>query len=602
MQRDISFLGGSATRKRRTADLLTCAVLAIIVGITFSGVLNCDFIYVWDDVPALTGNPNFRGLGWTQIRWMFTTTEYPSFYIPLSWLSWALTYVLFEMDPFGFHLGNLVFHLLNVILLYFLIARLLDLGFSESPKLTPSARCICAGVGTLFWALHPLRVEPVTICAARPYSVSTFFSLLCLLSYLRFADPPAQARTRGAYLVASALAYVAALLSYPTVVSLFFALAILDIYPLRRFDFTRWREGPTRRIIVEKIPFILGGAFVVGITIAGRHGSHAMNPTRPSENFGMASRFMQAAYVEAYYVWRTFYPINLSPVYSRLIRFEPFDAVFVVSLTGVIGISLTLFRYRRRLPAGLALWMAHLLLLLPVLGVTLHPHYTNDRYSYLPGMVWGVGVSAGMAVIWSNPAWRKAAWVCSFLLALLLAGCALLSMIQVRRWTSGFTLFPYVIEKLGDDPYRYEIEWRLGELLAERGEVSKGLQHLDTALQINPQSARVWRVRGLIRLKDDSKGAWEDLRKALALRPDFPEAHRDVGMILEKEGKLDEAIAHYEQAVQNDQSLVQAQLNLASALMKKGRNDEALNHLQDALKWRPGDLRIRRMIREITDP
>src|SRR5205823_3655595 len=100
---------------------------------------------------------------------------------------------------------------------------------------------------------------------------------------------------------------------------------------------------------------------------------------------------MQAFYIWAHYVWRPLVPGDLAPVYTTLVEFRPMTLPFVASALLVVGVTTVLIWKRREWPVALTLWVAHLVLLAPLIGVTEHPHYPSDRYSYLQGVLWAIG-------------------------------------------------------------------------------------------------------------------------------------------------------------------------------------------------------------------
>src|SRR5713226_3779491 len=141
--------------------------------------------FVWDDMDLLLRNPYYRGLGWTQITWMFTTFHM-GHYMPLSWATFGLDYLLWGMDPFGYHLTNLALHCANAVLFFLIAVRLLALS---SPALAVDrlGLRVAALAAALLFSVHPLRVESVAWATERRDVLCGFFYLLAALSYLRAA-------------------------------------------------------------------------------------------------------------------------------------------------------------------------------------------------------------------------------------------------------------------------------------------------------------------------------------------------------------------------------------------------------------------------------
>lgn len=222
--------------------------------------------------------------------------------------------------------------------------------------------------------------------------------LISLLCYLGAVEAKTTGKRRW-LLAVSVVLFGASLLSQPLVIGFLCILFVLDVYPLGRLGGDHgWWTKDARRVLLEKIPFLCVAAAVVLINIIvhvrSPIGGHA--PVSLAE-FGLLDRLMQAMYIWAYYIWRPWYPLNLSPAYTTLVSFEPLSFTFVASAIAVVGGVIVLFLLRRRWPMGLALGICHLVLLVPVLGLTDHPHYANDRYSILAALTWSILLAVWLA-------------------------------------------------------------------------------------------------------------------------------------------------------------------------------------------------------------
>ena len=121
------------------------AFVAAVVWVAFSATLDHPFLN-WDDDKNLLDNPHFRGFAWENLRWMFTSVHL-GHYHPLTWLSYALDYTVWGLEPWGFHLSNLLLHAANAVLVYWVALRLLG------------GRVWAAALAALVFTVHPLRVE-----------------------------------------------------------------------------------------------------------------------------------------------------------------------------------------------------------------------------------------------------------------------------------------------------------------------------------------------------------------------------------------------------------------------------------------------------------
>ena len=227
------------------------AVIALTL-VAFLPVLDNGFIPNWDDRTNFLDNPHYRGLGSAQLRWMFTTFH-AGHYIPLTWLSLGLDYLLWGLNPAGYHLSSLLLHAATALAFYFLAVRLFR--FALPPATSPAALRWGAAMAALLFAVHPLRVESVAWATERRDVLSGLFYVLALLCYVKAATAPAEtapARLEPRWYALSLTCFAAALLSKSIVVTLPVTLVVLDVYPLRRLGGAampgsrrpaRWRRG-----------------------------------------------------------------------------------------------------------------------------------------------------------------------------------------------------------------------------------------------------------------------------------------------------------------------------------------------------------------------
>jgi hypothetical protein len=177
-------------RLAKRASYLIPGLVALITFTVFSPALRNGFVN-WDDLETLVNNENFRGFRGAHLGWMFTTFHL-GHYQPLSWLTFSLDYWLWGMDPFGYHLTNILLHSANAVGFYFLASRLLVMASPPSDALPLK---LAAGLAALLFAIHPLRVESVAWATERRDVLSGLFLLLTVLSYVKAVG--AETKPRG---------------------------------------------------------------------------------------------------------------------------------------------------------------------------------------------------------------------------------------------------------------------------------------------------------------------------------------------------------------------------------------------------------------------
>src|SRR5256886_11921328 len=239
---------------------LVPVLIALVTVAAFLPALQNQFVS-WDDAENFLDNPHYRGLGWTHLRWMWTT--HLGHYIPLTWMTLGLDYLLWGMNPVGYHLTSLLLHAANAVVFFFVVRRILKRAL-PSPSERGHALAVSAGFAALVFAIHPLRVESVAWVTERRDVLSGLFYLSAILIYLWACERGA--RGRGWYWLSVAV-FGCALLSKSMVVNLPVVLVILDVYPLRRLGgAVGWLSESARRVYVEKIPFLLPAGTTSAIT------------------------------------------------------------------------------------------------------------------------------------------------------------------------------------------------------------------------------------------------------------------------------------------------------------------------------------------------
>lgn len=590
---------------RHAPALLALGVAALAI-LVFLPSLGNDFVD-WDDEANLTANPHYRGLGWAQLRWMFTSAHMLGHWIPLTWLSFAIDYVLWGMEPVGYHLTNMVLHAANAALLTLVALRLLRLAM---PGLRETHARLGAAAGALFWAVHPLRVESVAWATERRDVLSGLFFLLSVLAYLRMAAAPVERRRR--WLGASLAAFAAALMSKPIVMTLPLVLLVLDFYPLRRLGMRprQWLAAPARSVWLEKVPYValavVGGGISLAITAS-------VIPIASVGAYPLTARLAMLANSLVFYVAKTLLPVGLVPVHEAPLDASLAQPWYLAAAVLTAAITAGLIAVRRLCPGALATWCIYVLMLLPVsnLIINIDPQVVADRYSYLSCLGWAVLAGAAVAALAHaavrstiRPGIGKAV---AAAIALWLVGLGALTWQQTQVWRDSATLWAHAVAVSPDCAL---CENRLGAALFNRRELGPAVAHLERAVMLRPDRPHYHRELGVallwtnrpaeaiprLRLALDRAPADFDLRSSLGLaflwanrapeaeiefrnvvrrRPDHPDGLAGLGMTLVALGRPAESIEVLERAVALRPRAPLARYGLARAYMALGRRDAA---------------------------
>lgn len=534
---------------RDLRPLLLAAACAILVFLFYLPTLGFQFVD-WDDRAVLVENPNWRGLGAEQIRWMFTTNYY-GHYQPVTWLTYGLDYVIWGMDPRGYHLTSALFHAANTFLVWLVSSLLLGAALPDVRRDRPWLVHLAATFAALAFGLHPLRVESVAWATERRDVVSAFFLLLTLFAYLRSAT--STGKGRAAWWTGSMLAYMVSMISKAGGVPLPLVLLVLEWYPLRRLRAIP-AGGPTpaeRRVIFGILPYLVVAAGFSLSVVQQETGRWFM----PIAIHGYLARTAQSLYGLVFYPWKTFVPTGLSPLYELRLPLDPFEPRFVASALLVVAAAAVAFALRRRAPAFAAAALAYALFLGPLLGYFQNgPQLVADRYSYLPTLGFVLMVAGGAASLAHRRPTPAVGGALAAAAGLAVIACGLLTVRQLRVWHDTESLWSYVLQQ---DPSSSFANNSYGYVLLQKGELESAEQHL---------------------------------RKALAINPHNHEAQFNLAQALKKRGV--DGVKAYQEALAFDPDVGLLRNQLGNELLKAGRNQEAADMYQEALRFEPRDARI----------
>ena len=576
-------------------DVLVLLGLAVVTFGIYAQVIGHRFI-VLDDIPYLQENPVVdRGVTLSGFAWAFTTFREANWH-PLTWIAHMINTQLFGTFAGGHLLVNALIHTANTLLLFWFLLR------------TTRARWSSALVAALF-ALHPLHVESVAWAAELKDTLSTFFGLLSLIAYTRYAEVPSISRYAWTF-VTLALG----LMAKPMLVTWPFVMLLLDYWPLNRFQKSevRSQRSVVRGLVVEKIPlFVLVAASAVVTSVAQSYAG----AVRTFTELSLALRLSNALVSYAKYLLLAFWPNDLAVFYpwTRILAWQVIGAALLL-----IGVTAFCFFQRKLRPYLIVGWLWFVGTLVPVIGlVQVGGQSMADRYFYVPSIGLFIAIVFGLADIAERR--RIAPWIGAAIANAVLLTLATLTNAQIHLWTDSFTLFKHT---LAVAPRNVAIESNLGLALQRSGQVDEAAAHFEKAVQIEPDDqvsqlylgiARFYQGRVpeaiehakiAIRLQPDSskahdllgmalakqnqnEAALDELRRAAELAPKDAEIRNGLGTVLARLGRMPEAAEEFHQALRLDQRNAPAHSNLGLLLLTSGKAQESILEFEAALQLDP---------------
>ncbi len=524
---------GSVTRRRSRASAHTAPIILIVAAVllAFAPALSNGFV-IWDDDLNFTDNPHYRGLGLTQLRWMFTSLL-GGHYQPLTWMTLGFDYTLWGLDARGYHLTSVVLHAVNGVCCYVAAAALLRAA--HAPAAIDERRLrLGALVAALVFAVHPLRVESVAWASERRDVVSGLFWLLTIVAYVRAVTSPDDARRRW-HAIAFAC-FVASLLSKAWGITLPVVLLILDVYPLRRLT----RGASLRALVLEKVPYAVLAAIAAAVAFGAQS---SMPEMRSIAQHDISARLAQAAYGLAFYGWKTVMPLRLSPAY---LLESPLDATaprYLASAAVVVAVTAAAVAARRRAPWALAAWIAFAVIVSPVLGFAqTGPQLVADRYTYLATLPFAVLVGAGV-----EAATARGRRVITAVAAAAITLLGVLTLQQTRVWHDSETLWTHTLEI---DPTNHIAYTNRGWARQLDHDLDAAIADYTHAIAANPRYQLAYYNRGTAYDdRDQLAAAAADYTTAITLDPSDARPLNNRGWVRQRQGDLEGAITDYRHAL-----------------------------------------------------
>ncbi|NWF57251.1 MAG: tetratricopeptide repeat protein [Syntrophaceae bacterium] len=515
----------------------------------------------FDDPYYIQANPYIRDLSWTGIKNIFSQPIVHN-YFPLQILSYAFDYQLWNLNPFGYRLHNVLLHVLNAVLVFLLVKKI----FSH---------LWVAFLTALFFGLHPVNVESVTWISERKNVLSMAFLLLSFLSYLYYQEESRPLRKKGFY-AASLFLFSLALMAKVSAVVLPGLLFIHD------FCFFRERKW---KMVKDKLPF-LALAFFFSILavwvyrasgdLAGYHGGS------PYKTFlAMAKVFVE-------YIIYLVVPYHLDHLYWIPIPQTVLERQVLLSMAAIFLLVLLAWRSYRA-DRFFFFWFGWFFIsLLPVLNIVPLIILRADRYMYLPAIGFFYLLALGLwkiSRVENKPLQLPILLLCSLLVA---GPYALLTMERNKIWKDTILFWEETLKKFPESatPYRF-----IGALYAQRGEREKAISYYQAGLRWNPKDAQLLNGLALVhKSKKDLEKAEFLLVQAKGIDPELGDTYNNLGMIYMDRDDLEKAEKYLRSALEKDTRNAPARANLGVIYFRQGALDKAIEELEKAVALSPGSI------------
>ncbi len=583
----------------RNRDVLAVAVLVLLVLVVYFQASSFQFINL-DDQFYVYENPHvLAGLNWNTIKWSFTAF-YAGNWHPLTWLSLAADVSIFGASAGMIHVMNVVFHLINTVLAYFVFYRM-------TGRYWPAV-----AIAALF-AVHPAHVESVAWISERKDVLCTMFWLLAMWSYFLWYRSGSKLWTR--YYFITLILFVLGLMSKPMIVTLPFVFLLCDIWPLGRL-----RSGKDLgRMLLEKIPFF---ALSIASSIVTIMAQRTADAVRSLGDVSLSLRIENAVLSYAKYVLMAFFPARLAFWYPYQSNVDPLLVIAAsIFLLCVTAFCVYQFKSRKYLFVG---WTWFLGTLVPAIGlVQVGGQSHADRYTYFPYFGLFIVVVFGLVELFKMLRWNG-----RILAAAGVGGvCVLVGLAFVRTayFADNETLFKQTLSVTSGN---YLIAQNLCADLTDKNRLDEAEKYCQLSVNSRPDYFPAHSGLGTIRfLNKDFAGAEAEFARAVSVGQNIPGAYSNLAMAQLAQNKTAEAEKtlvtgsnkspsgstfqtflpalrslastyaaeqNYPKASENLTRILQitpeehvTQQSLAGVYLKLGRRDEAQQQIETVIKAQP---------------
>jgi protein O-mannosyl-transferase len=524
-------------------SIVICVALIAAISIVYIQVIGFSFINL-DDPGYVSRNDIVKqGITIEGIRWAVSTFHKANWH-PVTWISHMLDVQVFGMNPGMHHLMNVIFHVLNTLMLFFVLKGMTGTLWRS------------AAVAALF-ALHPLHVESVAWISERKDVLSAFFWLLTLAGYFWYAQHCTFRRYSVVFLT-----FILGLLSKPMLVTLPFVLVLLDFWPLRRWEpfqsgnigndngketlRARYKQQKLLILVAEKIPLIVLALVSSVVTFYAQKSGGAVSSV---DSIAIGTRLANAITSYAAYLYKMVWPYNLAVLYPYAGNFN-FITVTLYAFLLILITTFVLFAIKRK-PYLVVGWLWYLGTLFPVIGIVqVGSQSMADRYTYIPLIGVFVMIVWGIVDFLDRQRYGKTIlWAATLIFPLFIW----ISWVQVGFWKNSEILFIHTLDVTRNN---YIIQYNLGITLSEKGDV---------------------------------EGAIREYQESLQIKPDFIEALNNLGTILLLKGFPDIAIGYYLESLKVNPHQTDTYNDLGAAYLRKGNIHRAIECFQEAIRENQGN-------------
>jgi len=553
--------------------------ILILVGAIYYQILDFEFLLNFDDDRLILNSPEYKSFNWDNAVLVFCSFK-DGLYHPITSLSWMLDYSIWGQDAYGFHLSNLILHLINCLLVFMLVKAI-------------SKKAEIGLMAALFFGIHPMHVENVAWLASRKDLMLGLFFFLSLWSYQSYIKN----RSKLKYILSWLFALLAMMSKVAAIV-----LPILFILMDWLDDHKSWKKH-----LLNKLPFLLPALILVYVNF---HAQSEYGYIRQlSEDTSFIDQIFYVSYSAFYYLWKLFLPLELAPknLYPEATS-AALPIIYYVSALLLITLLFVVIRYRKSRPILFFAVLFYLIAIAPNLKIIPRGNdIVSNRYAYL------AFVGIYLAIAHYLP---KVGTIGKYaILIILTLSWGRLTYVYADTYSDSRSVWSAVIEAHSDREFglamahneRGQVAYKNKKfklaakdydralevypdlkrglynraMLYERSESYKqALNDLNRLLSIEDSSVIALNLRSTVLGKMGSlDSALQDLQRAEEYQQNKPELYNNMGIIQSMQEDPQAAAKSFKKAVEMNPDFLQARMNLGKLYLDQKQPDSAITHL-----------------------
>ncbi len=536
--------------------LMILGSIAVAGFVAYAPSLKNGFV-TWDDDVYVLNNSLIRSFSMENLVSIFTEFLWGNYH-PLTVISLLIDYQIWALNPWGYHLVNLLFHLANSILLAYIVFLFPEPGGTGNKE---SKRYIPALIAGALFALHPLHVESVTWISERKDVLYTFFTLLAFLTWIKgleHSDPKSQWITLGLFICAS------------------LAKGMALIFPLILVGMDWYIKGHIiKEDIIRKWPFWLVSLTLGIVAILAQQSVGAI---REDAGYNILDNLFVALYSLCWYLWKMLVPFNLSAFYPypKKAAGEALPFLFYLSPLILSGITWLAWKIRHKHGEFLFGWIWYLASMIMVVKlVPLSEAMTADRYFYLSS----AGLFMGIAIFFGRNFSISKFYYLPIVVSL---GWAGLTYSQTQIWKDDLTLFGDMIQKYPELSLAYN---NRGKYLYQAGKKEEAIKDFIKSAELDPDNESAQNNVGFILMESNRiPEALTYFKKAVEIHPEFADGFFNLGNAYARQNKYPEAIGAYQRSIEIFAANPGVWNNLGNVFKESGKSDSAKYAYQKSLE------------------